>query len=235
MIPAYNEEKSIAKVLDKIKEQQIEQYADILVIDDGSKDETVAIVEQYDIPALKQIYNMGYGAALQTGYKYAVKHQYQYLIQLDADGQHDISNIQNIYQRLQQEKAADIVIGSRFLDGSKTFKVSGIRRFAMKVFTAAIHGITGIRITDPTSGLQGLKRSAFSYYAEYRNFDVKYPDANMIIQMLLLGYKVEEIPVVMHERAEGVAMHSGILQPAIYMMLMTISTLNTLYRFRKKS
>ena len=81
---------------------------------------------------------------------------------------------------------------------------------------------TGKKITDPTTGLQGLSRRAFGFYALYNHFDDKYPDANMIMQMMLLGYRVKEIPAVMHVRTEGVSMHSG-LKPIVYMFRMTFS------------
>ena len=91
--------------------------------------------------------------------------------------------------------------------------------------------MTGRHICDPTTGLQGLSRKAFLYYSKYKHFDDKYPDANMIIQMLLLGFKVEEIPAVMHNRQTGVSMHSG-LKPVIYMFRMVFSIIGVVFRVK---
>ena len=91
---------------------------------------------------------------------------------------------------------------------------------------------TGRKIKDPTTGLQGLSRDAFSYYAGYTHFDDQYPDANMIMQMLLLGYKVEEMPALMFARHEGVSMHHGIIKPLIYMFRMMYSIVAVWLRIR---
>ena len=95
--------------------------------------------------------------------------------------------------------------------------------------------MTGCSLTDPTSGLQGLNRKAFAFYAEYNNFDLKYPDLNMIVQMLLLGFKIEEVPAVMHERTSGVSMHTGLLKVGKYMVLMMLSTWNAWSRYKTGS
>ena len=109
------------------------------------------------------------------------------------------------------------------MEGSSDFPVSVTKKLAYALFRQMIKMTTGRHICDPTTGLQGLSRKAFLYYSKYKHFDDKYPDANMIIQMLLLGFKVEEIPAVMHNRQTGVSMHSG-LKPVIYMFRMVFST-----------
>ena len=91
--------------------------------------------------------------------------------------------------------------------------------------------MTGRHIADPTTGLQGLSREAFLFYSEYNHFDDKYPDANMLMQMLLLGYCVKEIPAVMHTRDTGKSMHSG-LRPAWYMLRMLFSMLAVVFRVK---
>ncbi len=237
IIPAYNEENNIRKVLKEFYQSKIADYSDLVVIDDGSKDNTAKVAREEGAKVISQVYNMGYGAALQTGYKYALKNGYEYVIQLDADGQHDIQNIEWVHNRLTKqigyEKVPDIVIGSRYLKNSQSYPVAKIRLIAIKLFRVVIKWITGYVITDPTSGLQGLNQRAFSYYAQFNQFDIQYPDINMILQMLLLGYHVVEIPAVMHPRTEGEAMHSGFIKPIKYMILMAISSLNAFLRFRK--
>lgn len=118
----------------------------------------------------------------------------------------------------------DIVLGSRFMEGSSGFSVSFAKKIAFVWFRIMLKTGTGRRITDPTTGLQGLNWRTFRFYSKYNNFDDKYPDANMLMQMLLLGFRVREIPAVMHVRTTGVSMHSG-LKPVLYMFRMTFSIL----------
>ena len=228
IIPAYNEEKNIESFLEKLEVAHIVDWADLLIINDGSADRTAELVEKRGYSVLSQIYNMGYGSALQTGYKYADIHGYSFFIQMDADGKHDFCNVETLYQKMQEKDAdgrtPDIVIGSRFMTGSAEYKIGKIKEFAIHLFSFIIHFSTGKKISDPTSGLQGLNQRVIQFYSKFNNFDDKYPDANMILQMLLLGYKVEEIPAVMHYRQQGVSMHSG-LKPILYMIRMCISLL----------
>ena len=108
------------------------------------------------------------------------------------------------------------------LEGSAEYNPGAIKKFAYSLFRGIIRLFTGKRISDPTSGLQIISRRAFTFYSKFSNFDDKYPDANMLLQMLLLGYRIEEIPAVMHYRTTGKSMHSG-LKPFIYMFRMTYS------------
>ena len=238
ILPAYNEEENIGSLLDKLKDYEKNDLYDILVINDGSKDRTEEIVKEKGVHVISQVFNMGYGAALQTAYKYAKDHGYDYVFQIDADGQHDVKNIDLLIERMgclkkTSEDYPDIIIGSRFLEGSESFYMSKLKMVAIGFFRRIIKKNTGVELTDPTSGLQGLNRKAFCFYAEYGNFDLKYPDMNMIIQMLLLGFTISEFPAVMHERTAGVSMHSGILKVGKYMILMSLSTWNAYARYKK--
>jgi glycosyltransferase involved in cell wall biosynthesis len=221
IIPAYNEEENIASVIEKLRENHLEELADILVINDGSKDNTEKVVRAQGVKVISQIYNMGYGAALQVAYKYAVEKQYEnFPFRWDAEGQHDVENVRYMYELLTHSKEEElpIVIGSRFLEGAVRYPMSAIRILAIKMFRGIISIVTKQKITDPTSGLQGLNRSAFGYYAGYLNFDTRYPDINMIIQMSLRGYKIKEFPAIMHIRQQGIAMHSGIITDKIVVL-----------------
>jgi len=226
IIPAYNEEKNIVPVLEKLSEPHIREIADVLVMNDASSDETGKIVKKHGFEVVTHVFNLGYGSALQLGYKYAVQRGYQYVIQMDADGQHDICNISKIYEELKKEDEngcyPDIVLGSRFMEGSNEYKVSFAKKIAIKLFKAMIYIFGGRKISDPTTGLQGLNRRTAMFYSQYNNYDDKYPDANMILQMILLGYNIKEIPATMHFRKEGNGMHSG-LKPIVYMFRMTFS------------
>lgn len=226
IIPAYNEENNIPVLLRQMKEEGIKEFADILVIDDGSADRTSQKAEDMYCLCASGIFHQGYGSALQTGYKFAVREGYSYVIQMDADGQHDICNIKALYRALQETdddgRKPDIVLGSRFMKGSSSFPVSKFRKLAIRMFCLFLKKATGCQITDPTSGLQGLNDRTVFFYSRYGCFDNEYPDANTIMQMLLLGYKIREIPAVMHKRRAGKSMHSGI-KPFIYMFRMAFS------------
>lgn len=231
LIPAYNEEENIGTFLESMSCSQIAKKADILVIDDASKDSTADIAREHGVKVISQVYNMGYGAALQLGYKYATSHEYDYVLQLDADGQHDACNLDILYDCLtNSKKDCDIIIGSRFLEGSETYKMGAIRLLSIKFFRCIIKLIGHVDITDPTSGLQGLNRKAFSYYAQYGKFDYRYPDINMIMQMLLRGFQIGESRACMHQRVAGTSMHSGIWKPFAYMVLMSLSTIAAIIR-----
>lgn len=235
IMPAYNEEKNIGSVLEQLIAPDIAEYADVLVMNDSSKDNTAEVVRSYGVPVVTHVYNLGYGSGLQVGYKYAVKKGYKYVLQMDADGQHDVSNIPVIYKTLttadENGVYPDIVLGSRFMKNSVKYPTSMVKKFAYKLFGGLIKLGAKQKVSDPTTGLQGLSREAFSYYAEYNHFDDKYPDANMLMQMMLLGYKVKEIPALMHVRTEGKSMHSG-LKPIVYMFRMMVSIIAVWFRIK---
>lgn len=227
IIPAYNEENNIGTLLEQLEQPEIMEVADVLVVNDASKDHTCDIVRARGHQVITHVYNLGYGCGLWVGYKYAVKKGYHYVIQMDADGQHDVCNVMGLYRRLstpdEQGYKPDIVLGSRFVEGSVIYPVPLMKKIAYVLFRLLIRIGTGKKIQDPTTGLQGLSRRAFTYYAGFGCFDDKYPDANMIMQMLLLGFRVEEVPAVMHARTQGVSMHSGIVRPLHYMFRMMFS------------
>ena len=235
IIPAYNEEKTIGTLLDELMKPSVAEIADILIMNDASDDKTEYVVRERHLIVVNHIYNLGYGTGLQVGYRYAVRHGYRYVIQMDADGQHDPSNIPVIYNRLTKKdekgRCPDIVLGSRFAKGAAGYSAGFLKKVAWGLFRFLIKLSTGKKITDPTTGLQGLSHRAFSYYAGYGHFDDKYPDANMIMQMLLLGFQIEEVPALMHPRNAGKSMHSG-LKPVVYMLRMMFSMLAVWLRIK---
>lgn len=121
IIPAYNEEKNIVPLLEKLEQPEITQFADVLVMNDASQDKTNHVTKKRNHTVITHVFNLGYGSGLQLGYKYAVRKGYRYVIQMDADGQHDVCNLLEIYKELQKEdengKLPDIVLGSRFMEG----------------------------------------------------------------------------------------------------------------------
>ncbi len=236
IIPAYNEEKCIGQVLDRLEAPEIAEIADVLIMDDASKDGTKYIAKSRNHAVVSHVFNLGYGSGLQVGYKYAARRGYKYVIQMDSDGQHDPSNVLRIYEELKREdekgNTPDIVLGSRFVPGAISFPVPITKKIAFVLFRFLIKLGSGIKVMDPTTGLQGLSRRTFVYYAGFSHFDDKYPDANMLMQMAMLGYRVEEIPAVMYARTDGVSMHSGIIKPFKYMFRMMFSIIAVWLRIK---
>lgn len=213
VIPAYNEAENIEKVIKEIKKDI--NYADILIINDCSTDNTVNIVKKNNVKCITNAFNMRYAMAVQTGIKYAYENDYDYVIQMDADGQHIASEAEKMYKELKKSNA-DIVIGSRYLK-DMGYPCPLFRRIGTKMFEWIIKIFTGKRIADPLSGFQCLNKAVIKRYAKIGNYP-EFPDANLVIEMLLNGYKIEEVPVKMRIRENGVSMHSGILKPIKYMI-----------------
>ena len=225
IIPAYNEEKNIAGVINGIKKNSIPD-ADILVVNDGGEDRTEKIVRELGEQVISLPYNMGYGVALQTGFIYALKKGYEYAVQIDADGQHDPRDIPKLLDEVFNNKA-DVIIGSRFLDKGN-YRASFIRRVGMLFFAKLTSLIIGEKITDPTSGYQAINKHGLQFYAgDY--YPVDFPDADVIIMLHRVGLKIKEIPVTMYPSVQGKSMHSG-LKPVYYIFKMFLSIFVTLLR-----
>lgn len=220
IIPVYNEEKNIEAVLDNII--KIKKGFDLILINDGSIDNTEEILKKKGVCYLSHPYNLGYGAALQTGYKYAVCLGYKYVIQMDGDGQHNPMDIFKILEALTKTNN-DIIIGSRYLNKNSTNIENNIfKKIAVAFFGFLIKLLTKAKITDPTSGFQGLSYDAFEFYSKMNNFVSDFPDADILIKMLRLKYKVFEISVNINKREFGKSMHSG-FKPLYYMVKVFLS------------
>jgi glycosyltransferase involved in cell wall biosynthesis len=228
IIPSYNEEQALGGVLEELLRAQLP--VDILVVNDGSSDRTVEVAARYPVTVLSHPYNLGYGAALQTGYLYAVSRKYPYVFQFDADGQHSPQDLPAMI-RVLEEGEADIVMGSRFLPGSAEYHVDPLKRLAIRYFRWLIKRLTGVYVSDPTSGLRGISRRVFEYYAGRDRFPADFPDADILIQMILRKYRIREVPAHMRYRTAGVSMHVGI-KPFLYLIKMTLSILLVLIRNR---
>jgi hypothetical protein len=224
IIPAYNEGKAIAGVIGRAR--QALPGADVLVVNDGSRDDTAAIARQAGAAVVSHPFNMGYGVAIQTGYKHAVARGYDYVVQMDGDGQHDPAFIPPLLAPLLAGET-DFVIGSRFLEpGSYTPPL--LRRLGMGFFRFIIRLVTGQRLTDPTSGCQAFSAEVARFFAT-EVFPCDYPDADMLIMLHLAGFRIRELPVKMYANDQGVSMHKG-LKPLYYVFKMLLSILVTLLR-----
>src|SRR3990172_5680637 len=228
IIPAFNEEGNIPSLIEVIRSKV--SGVDILIIDDGSADRTARVAEKDGVLVARLPFNMGYGAALQTGFKYALMSRYRYVVQMDADGQHDPGSIKTLLDEVKKEDA-DVVIGSRFLSGEGGYKAPWARRMGMQLFGKIASMIIGQPVSDPTSGFQALNRDALRFYAS-KYYPVDYPDADVLIMLHRAALRVKEVPVLMHARKEGQSMHSG-LKPVYYVFKMFLSMFVTLLRKNK--
>lgn len=233
VIPAYNEEANIENVIKEIKKDV--KYADILIINDCSTDNTKKIIEDNNVKCITGIFNLKYAWAVQTGIKYAYQNDYDYVIQFDADGQHIAKEAEKLLNEMKKSNV-DIVIGSRFLKDTG-YKHPFFKKVATKLFTLIIKIFCKQEITDPTSGFQCLNKKVIEYYSKMGNYP-EYPDANLIIDVLLKGYTIKEISVKMRLREAGESMHGGIIKPIKYMINMiytiTVILIINAMRGRKK-
>ena len=213
VIPAYNEAENIEKVLKEIKKEM--DFADIIVINDCSKDNTKEIVEKNGIECITNVSNMRYAWAVQTGIKYANDNGYDYVIQMDADGQHIAAEASKLYKEAEKSKV-DIVLGSRYIVDTG-YPCPFFRKIGTKFFSLLIRLFTGKRIADPLTGFQCSNKDVIKYYSGCGNYP-EFPDANLVIEMLLRGYTIKEVPVKMRLRESGESMHSGIIKPIKYMI-----------------
>lgn len=199
IIPAYNEEENILNTCNKIKEFSNE--LDYIVINDGSKDNTLRILQENNINHINLINNLGIGGAVQTGYKYAYEHGYDIAIQFDGDGQHDVNYVPSICEPIIKGQA-DLVVGSRYLDKkSSAFQSTFMRRLGGNIISFFIKICTGKKIADPTSGFRAANKKVIAEFA--KEYPTEYPEPESSVLLLINGYKIDEVPVSMNERQGG--------------------------------
>ncbi len=201
VVPAYNEEKTIATIVDNLK-QQASEFNRIFV-NDGSTDHTAEILHTLGENVISLPCNLGYGRALQTGMLYGLKHGYDILVFFDADGQHVATDIPVMVSQLQNSDA-DMFIGSRFVDDTG-YKASFERKVGMVVFSGLIRIITGQRIYDSTSGFKVMRSKVAKLLSEGVFSDFT---AESLINLVLRGIKIQEYPITVKQRLHGESMHS---------------------------
>jgi glycosyltransferase involved in cell wall biosynthesis len=219
VIPAYNEAPRIGDVLAAVARHAPD--FDRLVVDDGSADATAAAARAAGATVVSHPFNLGYGAALQTGYRWALRHGYAVVVQLDADGQHDPAGVLALAAPVLAGEL-DLVLGSRFHPGS-SYRMQPLRRLGSRWFSGLVRWLTGLSISDPTTGFQALSRAVLRLYTSDA-FPADYPDADMPVLLHRNGLRVGERPVRMFERPELPSMHHG-LRVLYYVYKMTLAIL----------
>lgn len=222
IIPAYNEEENIKTVVTTIQEKY-SQY-DYIVVNDGSRDKTAEICCKNGYELLNLPVNLGLSGAFQAGLKYANIKGYSYAIQFDADGQHRPEYIEPMLDKI--KKGYDIVIGSRFL---KYKKGNSLRMLGSKMITIAIKMTTGVRVSDPTSGMRMFSRKMIKEFALNLNYG---PEPDTISYLIKNGAQISEVPVHMEERMGGES-YLNLVNSFKYMLKMLISIL-LVQNFRKR-
>jgi glycosyltransferase involved in cell wall biosynthesis len=231
LIPAYNEESRIESVIRGVKETH--PVPELVVVDDGSSDGTRMRALEAGAHVISHPYNLGYGVALQTGYRYALKGGYELLAQMDGDGQHDPAYLRVLLDTVQSGET-DLAIGSRFLETQATnrcrspYRASLARRCGMWLFGMIASLVIKQKVTDPTSGYQAMNRKVLEWVSSDK-FPWDYPDADVIIMLHRAGFRIQEVPVQMYENQDKKSMHSG-WKPLYYVFKMFLSILVTLMR-----
>ena len=225
IIPAYNEEESILDVIQSL--YNTDETFDVIVINDGSYDRTSKLAKEtkraivIDLPT-----NVGIGGAVQTGFKYAYRHDYDIAVQFDGDGQHDAGEISKLINPL-IKKEADFVIGSRFLGDKKGFQSTLMRRIGIKVFQYVNSILIKQKVTDNTSGFRAYNKRAIKLLAH--DYPTDYPEPETVIMLGKKGLKIKEISVIMHERMGGSSSIVG-FQPLYYMTKVLLAIFMTYLR-----
>lgn len=224
IIPAYNEEKSIGQVIQSIKRWHPD--IDIVVVNDGSNDDTARVARETGLAHVLELpVNLGIGGAVQTGYLFAYRNNYDIAVQIDADGQHDPADLEKIIQVVESGEA-ECCVGSRFVEKTE-YKPSFLRGFGINFFSNMIRMTVGKRITDPTSGFRAVNRQVIEVFANYYPDD--YPEVEAIVLLERMGFRVKEASVVMHSRAAG---RSSItpLKSMYYMIKVSLAVIMTRIR-----
>jgi len=204
VIPAFNEAPRLPALLSGIADLHLD--LEIVVVDDGSRDATASVAAAAGATVLRHPFNLGYGAGLQTGYKYALSAGADYVVQMDADGQHDARDIPRLAAPILRGEC-DLVIGSRFLE--PTGYEMGVTRGLGRRFFVGLARAFGIRVTDPTSGFQALGRHVLELYVGDA-FPSDYPDVDVLLTAHRNGLAVREVSVEMKASERKSTLHGGL-------------------------
>jgi glycosyltransferase involved in cell wall biosynthesis len=218
VIPAFNEAGRIGKVV--CSARLVLPEANLLVVDDASSDNTAEEAREAGAIVVRHPINLGYGAALHTGFIYALRNKLDIVLQMDGDGQHLASELPKLLEPILSGNT-DIVIGSRYLNEGCGYDCGFVRRIGQKMFEWIALVATRKRFTDPTSGFQGMGLRAVEFFSG-DDFPDDYPDADVLLMAHYAGIRVQEVSVRMESRCDGQSMHSGI-KPFYYVVKMLFS------------
>ncbi len=227
IIPAYNEEESVGGVVSAVR--RVLPQAPVVVIDDGSADGTPQIARQAGAELLRLPHHLGLGGAVQTGYRFAFEHGYQYVVRVDSDGQHNPAEIPLLLDKLRGD-GFDMVTGSRFLR-SNGYQVQWLRRLGGLIFSAVLYPVLGKRITDPTSGFAAVNRRALEVFS--RSFPLEYPEIEALVVLQRKRLRFCEVPVRMFPRRAGRST-IGSFQAVYYMFRVLLGVLVNIIKYERR-
>src|SRR4051812_4401707 len=220
IVPVFNERGSVGKVIERLRRALPD--VDVLVIHDGSPDDTLRQIP-YGVTVVSLPFNLGIGGAMQTDYRYAALHGYDIAVQVDGDGQHRPSEVRRLIDHIAEGKA-ELVVGSRFLEATPytTYRQTVIRRAGAFMLRASIRLLTGLTITDCTSGFRAANRRVIRAFAHWYPED--YPEPEVVLLLHRAGYNIREVPVRMRQRHTGRS-SINVLEGVFYVLKVTVCLL----------
>jgi hypothetical protein len=223
ILPAFNEAGSVTSVMTEIDALRL--GFDVLVVDDGSTDATRELAAAAGARVVSLPFNLGIGAAMQTGFEYARRHEYDIAVQLDADGQHDPAELDSLLEPVLAGDA-DIAVGTRFA-GERHYRPSFARRVGIGIFARLVSLIVRQRVTDTTSGFRALNRRGIRLFAT--DYPHDYPEVEATVLARRHGLRLVEVPVRMRYRAEGSSSITAV-RSVYYMVKVTLALMIGLFR-----
>jgi glycosyltransferase involved in cell wall biosynthesis len=228
VVPAYNEAATVRGVIAAIHAQCPD--FDVLVVDDGSTDDTADAAQAAGARVLRLPFNLGIGGAVQSGFHFALENRYDYMVQVDGDGQHDPGEIRKLVDVMQADPTVDMVVGSRFLTSDYEYPAPISRRTGIHIFAFICSRIIGARVSDPTSGFRLCNRRAIGLFA--RDYPHDYPEVEGIVMLHYHRLRMREVPVQMFERGGGVSSIGSSGKSAYYMIKVLLAIFIGLFRRR---
>ena len=229
IVPAFNEEESLPALLAELRCVAVDGVVvDAVVVNDASSDSTDQVARKCGATVLTLPANVGIGGAVQTGFLYAVRKDYDAVLQIDGDGQHDPGQIRHILAPILAGEA-DCVIGSRYHASQPdvAYRTPLARRIGMKFSTGILKMATGLHVSDTTSGFRALNRSAFSFFAT--RYPVDHPEAEALLMLYQAGFRIVEVPVTMRLRTTGQSLFS-LFRAAAYPLRVSIGFLGIVFK-----
>ena len=227
IIPAYNESGNIQKIVEEVSQSSV--APDVLVVNDGSTDDTDAQARKTSAHVITLPFNLGIGGAVQTGFRFAKRHNYDIAAQIDGDGQHDPAYLDKLLGPVLAGQV-DIAIGSRFIPPFLGYQSSFLRRIGINFFAYLISFLTRCKITDPTSGFRAFNRKAIDIFA--KDYPPDFPEPESIVMAKQLGLNLVEVPVEMRKRARG-SSSIRYLKTLYYMIKVTFAILLDMIKYRR--
>ena len=224
VVPAFNEEESLPSLVSEI----VTAGYDVLIVNDASTDRTEQVARTLGIKVLSLSNNLGIGGAMQAGFLFATRNDYDIVVQVDGDGQHDPGQITTIIAPILEGKA-DFVVGSRYHPSKPdlNYNTPFLRRLGMRFSTSILKAATGMVITDTTSGFRALRREAVAFFS--RNYPSDHPEAEALRVLYQAGFRIIEVPITMRARQAGSSLFS-FFKAALYPLRVTIGFLGQAFK-----